>query len=174
MSDDAETYLAWVWRMIKNAPDQYYYWPAKDEPPMLRSLARAQGLDPDAHDRARIEEARELEQMLDLDHLDRTHAPPEAYIVRAGVLALLDDPSLSPAAFEQVLTDAALLHPKEAPVEQPRKPTGRDVIERYNRAHARNPKITLKQVCAEMNVNYASIRALKSRYAKQKRPKRKS
>ena len=55
---------------------------------------------------------------------------------------------------------------------QKRKPTARDVIERYNRAHGQNPHITLKQVCAEMDVNYASIRALKSRYAKQKRPKR--
>lgn len=52
------------------------------------------------------------------------------------------------------------------------RPTARQVIERYNRAHGQNPKITLRQICEQMNVNYASIRALKSRYAKQKKPKR--
>lgn len=59
---------------------------------------------------------------------------------------------------------------KAQPIE--RKPTAREVLQRYNRAHAQNPKITLKQICEEMNVNYASIRALKSRYTKQRKAKR--
>lgn len=54
-----------------------------------------------------------------------------------------------------------------------RKPTGREVIEHYNRRHAQDPKVTLKEVCREAGVNYASIRALRSRYAKQKKPRRK-
>ncbi len=52
------------------------------------------------------------------------------------------------------------------------RPTAREVLEIYNRAHGQNPNISLKQVCEELNVNYASVRALKSRYAKQKKPKR--
>jgi hypothetical protein len=57
MSDDAESHDAWIRRVLEEAPDDYYYWPAQGEPPMIRSLARASGLRPDEHDRARIEEA---------------------------------------------------------------------------------------------------------------------
>lgn len=53
--------------------------------------------------------------------------------------------------------------------EAEQKPLYKQVIERYNRAHGQNKKITLKQICEEMNVNYASIRAMRSRDAKRKK-----
>ncbi len=64
------------------------------------------------------------------------------------------------------------LEEKLSAAEMNEKPTYKKVIERYNRAHAQNKKITLKQICEEMNVNYDSIRTLKSRLAKQKNRKR--
>ena len=61
-----------------------------------------------------------------------------------------------------------------ATAEAGQKPRYKQVIERYNRAHGQNKKITLKQICDEMNVDYASIRVMKSRDAKRKKPKRSS
>lgn len=39
-------------------------------------------------------------------------------------------------------------------------------LERYNRAHGQNPKITLKQVCEEMGVSYESVRQYRFRERK--------
>jgi len=46
---------------------------------------------------------------------------------------------------------------------QERKDLYDRVISRYNRAHGQNPKITLKDVCAEMGVSYAAIQKHRSR-----------
>lgn len=50
-----------------------------------------------------------------------------------------------------------------------RKPTPNEVIEKYYRRRARNPKITLKRVCVEMGVNYHSIRTAKVAYDKRRK-----
>lgn len=50
----------------------------------------------------------------------------------------------------------------------------KQAIDRYERLHKLDRKVTLKQICAELGVNYGSARVLKSRYAKQKRKRKKS
>ncbi len=58
----------------------------------------------------------------------------------------------------------------EASIEQtghPIAPADR-VIETYYRRHARNPKITLKQVCTEMGADYGYIRKRKVAYDKRR------
>lgn len=54
------------------------------------------------------------------------------------------------------------------------EPLIKQAIDRYERLHKLDRKVTLKQICAEMGVNYGSARVLKSRYAKQKRKRKKS
>lgn len=49
------------------------------------------------------------------------------------------------------------------------KPLYEQVYERWYRARGQNPKITLRQVCDAMNVNYDSIRVLRSRNRKRKK-----
>lgn len=49
------------------------------------------------------------------------------------------------------------------------KPTYKEVYARYRRRHARNPKVTIREVCEEMGVDYDNIRAAKSRATKHKK-----
>lgn len=44
----------------------------------------------------------------------------------------------------------------------------RQVIEKYNRAHGQNPKITLKEICAREGVSYDAVRQFRSRERKRK------
>lgn len=65
------------------------------------------------------------------------------------------------------------------PVDLPAAPAPRSkspiehAIETFYRRRARNPKITLKQVCEELGVNYASTRVAKVAYDKRRRPRKK-
>lgn len=45
------------------------------------------------------------------------------------------------------------------------------VIERFNRAHGQNRKITLKQICEQMDVSYDAVRQFRSRERKRKNQK---
>lgn len=47
----------------------------------------------------------------------------------------------------------------------------RQVIERFNRAHGQNRKITLKQICDQMGVSYDAVRQYRSRERKRKNKK---
>lgn len=59
----------------------------------------------------------------------------------------------------------------EQPAAQPeQKPTYKEVYTRYKRRHAKNPKITIRDVCEEMGVDYDNIRAAKYRATKQEKP----
>lgn len=49
------------------------------------------------------------------------------------------------------------------------KPTYKEVYTRYRRRHAKNPKITIREVCEEMGVDYDNMRAAKSRATKPKK-----
>ncbi|MDP9314132.1 MAG: hypothetical protein M3R24_25175 [Chloroflexota bacterium] len=68
---------------------------------------------------------------------------------------------------------STLVKPAEHAQPESPAPTGDKVIETYYRRHARNPKITLKQVCAEMGADYGYIRKRKSMYDKLKRAHKK-
>lgn len=59
------------------------------------------------------------------------------------------------------------------PAESTGKLSPDKVIETFYRRKARNSKITLKQVCAEMGVNYDSIRVAKVAYDKRRRRRHK-
>jgi hypothetical protein len=54
---------------------------------------------------------------------------------------------------------------------QQRQRLYRRVIEKYNRAHAHNKKITMKQVCEQMGVSYDAVRTFRSRTGKRKSQK---
>ncbi len=132
-----------------------------------------------AMDEEPTDEARELEQMI-----DRTFTPQASDTVRAMLREIRDgvpqqhiqwigtrivgDLRLAQCAAQHEHARAEQL---AAELEQrdAQKPTPEDVIRKYYRRHARNPKITLKQVCAEMGVNYASIRVTKVAYDKRRR-----
>jgi hypothetical protein len=45
------------------------------------------------------------------------------------------------------------------------------VIEKFNRAHGQNRKISLRQVCAQMGVSYDAVRQYRSREQKRKTKK---
>ncbi len=68
---------------------------------------------------------------------------------------------------------STLVKPAEHARPESPAPTGDKVIETYYRRHARNPKITLKQVCVEMGADYGYIRKRKSMYDKLKRAHKK-
>jgi hypothetical protein len=89
-----------------------------------------------------------------------------------------DDPVLRPedpiAQIEAELQrrgGPTLVRDKPMPPEpaQPAKMRARDVIAEYKKRKRREKLLTLKQFCAELGVNYESIRAAKSRYEKPKR-----
>ena len=42
-------------------------------------------------------------------------------------------------------------------------------LETYRRRHARNPKITLRQVCDDLGVSYANVRSLRCRVKQRKK-----
>lgn len=69
-------------------------------------------------------------------------------------------------AFLHEFSDAIPKITVTIPAEQ--KPTYKEVYERYRRRRARNPKVTIRQVCEEMGVDYDNIRAAKSRATKGK------
>jgi hypothetical protein len=52
-----------------------------------------------------------------------------------------------------------------------RSPTANQVIAIFYRRHSHNRKVTLKQVCEDLNVNYDSIRVAKVAYDKRRRRK---
>lgn len=76
------------------------------------------------------------------------------------------------------LRDAVLQHQQaeidQAIAENKRMQTEllyRQVIERFNRAHGQNRKITLKQICEQMGVSYDAVRQYRSRERKRKTKK---
>jgi len=54
---------------------------------------------------------------------------------------------------------------------QERKDLYDRVIEKYNRAHGQNRKISLEQVCDQMGVSYEAVRKHRQRKGKPKTPK---
>jgi hypothetical protein len=47
----------------------------------------------------------------------------------------------------------------------------RQIIEKYNRAHGQNSKITLKEICAREGMSYDAVRQFRSRERKRKSAK---
>lgn len=82
---------------------------------------------------------------------------PMRYGPRAALDQLLDRCSRQQAEAENKRLRAELVY--------------KQVIERFNRAHGQNRKITLKQICAEMGVSYGAVRQYRSRERKPKNKK---
>ena len=114
---------------------------------------------------------------------DQDPAPVEIWLINGGPVPvrlgsrILDDLRLAQcAAQHHAAREAKLQAQLEGQAE--RKPTYKEVYARYRRRHARNPKVTIREVCDEMGVDYDNIRAAKSRATKrekhhEKRHKRK-
>lgn len=107
-------------------------------------------------------------QMLDaLDEKDQRIEELEAGVAySAGVWKKTQEALRESAGtLQEILID----EDRRAAEEAARPPSSEDVIKRYYRRHARNPKITLKQVCEEMGARYDSIRAAKYHYDRRRK-----
>lgn len=78
------------------------------------------------------------------------------------------------ATLEEMQRQRAEIKQLRDQLDEQNKPLIQQAIARYEREHKQNRKVTFKQICEQMGVNYASARVLKSRYAKQKKKRKKS
>lgn len=98
-------------------------------------------------------------------------APTEIWIINGKPTRVrIGGHALADLQFTHALAEAA----SDLIVENKRLQTElryKQVIERFNRAHGQNRRITLKQICEQMGVSYDAVRTYRSRTKKRKTKK---
>jgi hypothetical protein len=106
-----------------------------------------------------------------LDDTDDFYTPL-ADVIREHVLIAVRGvpmPRAKARALGLIETDDADRRQLRDPATYDKKPTPDDVIATYYRRHTHNRKISLKQVCEDLHVNYNSIRVAKVAYDKRRK-----